>query len=780
MGRRRTGSILAAIAILGVAVGAAVGDGQSASAAAPRIVAKQVASFSSPVFVTTAPGRANRKLMFVVERGGTIRVVRDGKPLAKPFLDISGRITDDFGEQGLLSLAFDPGYAKNRRFYVYYTDTAGTVRVSSFQRSKSDPLKGLAGSEKPVITIPHPRYPNHNGGTAMFGPDGNLWIGTGDGGSACDPDENAQNKGSLLGKLLRIKPKARGGYTTPAGNPYAGAIPGNDAIYSIGLRNPFRFSFDPRNGNLAIGDVGQNRWEEIDYETQADAKGANFGWDAIEGPARLPTGDCPKSDSQTPVPAAVQSPIHFYSHDGTGHTGCAVIGGIVVRDPDLPSLRGRYLYSDACNGQIRGLVPHLAGAEGEASIGTSVPQPTSFGTGRDGHVYVTSLSGGLYRLQQAGAVTASGDRASGAAPGRIGDGTGGFRSKGVAKFQAPTYVTGPKGANGLVFVVEQRGVIRLLKGGHKLGGSFLDIRNRVRSGGEQGLLSVAFPRNYDKTRRFYVYFTDKQNRIRVQEYKRSRKSPRKAIEKSARNVITIRHPGATNHNGGQLQFGPDGLLYLGTGDGGGAGDPDENAQDKGSLLGKILRIDPRPHGKRGYGAPRSNPYVGTGGRDEIFARGLRNPFRFSFDGKHIAIGDVGQDSWEEVDYETLKAARGANFGWDAFEGSHRYRSSDASPKPKQREDPILDYPHGGSKCAITGGFVSRDRRIPSLRGRYLYADFCGGQVRSLKPNTRGARGDRATGLPRRAGISSFGEDARGRIWFANLYTGTVYRIVPRR
>lgn len=759
--------------------------GERASAAPPRIVAKQVETFSSPVFVANAPGRASRNLLFVVEREGKIRVVRDGRALSKPFLNISGEVTDDFGEQGLLSVAFDPGYAKNRRFYVYYTDANENIRISSFQRSKTDPAQALKGSERRVIVVPHPQFPNHNGGTAMFGPDGNLWIGTGDGGAGCDPNENAQNKSSLLGKLLRIDPKPDGGYSTPAGNPYAGAIPGNDAIYSIGLRNPFRFSFDPRNGNLAIGDVGQNRFEEIDYETQAGAKGANFGWDAREGPIRLPAGECGASDPQTPEPASRQDPIHFYAHDGGGHTGCAVIGGIVVRDRDLPSLRGRYLYSDACNGSIWSLIPRLTGAGDDRRTGASVPQPTSFGTDRQGHVYVTALAGGLYRLREAGVATASASPArssSGEDPAalteRAGDGKGGYRSKGIAKFKAPTYVTGPKGANGLVFVVEQRGVIRLLKGGHKLGGSFLDIRDKVRSGGEQGLLSVAFPRDYAKSHRFYVYFTDAKNRIRVQEYKRSRKSPRKAIEKSARNVITIRHPGATNHNGGQLQFGPDGLLYLGTGDGGFGGDPSENAQDKGSLLGKILRINPRRQGKRGYGIPRSNPYVGKGGRDEIFARGLRNPYRFSFDGRHIAIGDVGQDAWEEVDYETLKSARGANFGWDAFEGSHRYQG-DASPRPKKREDPILDYSHGGSNCAITGGFVSRDRKIPSLRGRYLYADFCGGQVRSLVPGTRGARGDRPTDLPRRAGISSFGEDARGRIWFANLYTGTVYRIVPK-
>jgi glucose/arabinose dehydrogenase len=334
----------------------------------------------------------------------------------------------------------------------------------------------------------------------------------------------------------------------------------------------------------------------------------------------------------------------------------------------------------------------------------------------------------------------------------------------------------------LVFVVEQRGVIRILKDGKRLKGKFLDIRGRVEAGGERGLLSVAFSPSYRRNGRFYVFYTAAGGDLRVEEYKRSRRGPRDALESSARRVIEIDHSANANHNGGQLQFGPDRKLYISTGDGGAGGDPPENAQNKNRLLGKILRIDPRRAGGKPYTVPADNPFVGQPGANEIFSLGLRNPYRFSFDREkpRIAIGDVGQDRREEVDFEELGTANGANFGWDAFEGRVRFDSSDASPPPKRHQRPIHDYPHSGRNCAITGGYVVRDPRIKSLYGRYVYADFCEGDIRSLTPTTKRARGDRSTKLPRQPGITSFGEDARGRIYLANLFTDTVYRIKPTR
>ena len=344
-------------------------------------------------------------------------------------------------------------------------------------------------------------------------------------------------------------------------------------------------------------------------------------------------------------------------------------------------------------------------------------------------------------------------------------------------------MTGPKGANGLMFVTEQGGTIRLVRNGRKLGGKpFLNIRKRVQAGGERGLLSVAFSPRYAKDRRFYVYFTDRRGDIVVQEYRRSKRNPRDAREDSARTVIKVRHRENENHNGGTVAFGPDGNLYLATGDGGAGGDPPENAQDKNSLLGKLLRIDPLRKGNRDYTIPKGNPFVGREGRNEIYSLGLRNPFRFSFDRRsgNIAIGDVGQDSFEEIDYETLRGARGANFGWDAFEGERRFNSPDASPPPNRHDRPILDYGRGGGACSVIGGFVSRDPRIPALRGRYLYADLCKGKIRSLVPKLKGARRDRSTGLPNQSGIAGFGEDARGGLYFANLSQEKVYAIKPKR
>jgi glucose/arabinose dehydrogenase len=375
-----------------------------------------------------------------------------------------------------------------------------------------------------------------------------------------------------------------------------------------------------------------------------------------------------------------------------------------------------------------------------------------------------------------------GEKARAAKPG---DGQGGFRARKIGNFKSPVYVTGPRGAGGRLFVVEQGGLIKVLgRGGRGKQHTFLDIRGKVQAGGERGLLSVAFDPHFRRNGLFYVYYTRPGGDIVIAEYRRSGKHKRamRARARSGRKVLVIEHSQNANHNGGQLQFGPHGLLYIGTGDGGSGYDPPENAQNKNSLLGKMLRIDPHRKGKKRYTVPRSNPFAGKGGggRREIFAYGLRNPFRFSFDRRtrHLVIGDVGQDSWEEVDYESVKSARGANFGWDALEGTHRV-TFDASPVPKHPTPPIFQYSHNGGNCAVTGGFVSRDRRIRSLWGRYVYADYCKGQIRSLVLSMKGARGDRPTGLASNPGVSSFGQDAKGHLYWANLFDGEVFAIVPK-
>ena len=352
----------------------------------------------------------------------------------------------------------------------------------------------------------------------------------------------------------------------------------------------------------------------------------------------------------------------------------------------------------------------------------------------------------------------------------------GVALKKIGSFAAPVYVTAAPGFPKLLFVVEQAGRIAVLKGGHRLRKSFLDIRGDVSYGGERGLLSVAFPPDYAQSRRFYVYYTDNDGNIRIDEFRSA--SATRAATSSRRQVIVIPHPVNSNHNGGQLQFHGD-LLYFGTGDGGSGGDPPNNAQNKEVLLGKLLRIDPRPSHGRPYTAPADNPFVGKPGRDEIYSYGLRNPFRFSFDGSRIAIGDVGQNEFEELDYTTVAAASGANFGWDAFEGFSKYTDENSgTPDPGNAVKPIFAYSHSrGGSCSIIGGYVVHDPRLPSLRGRYLYADLCEGQLRTLVPHLTRASGDRKLGLQVDS-PSSFGEDDQHRLYVASL-EGPVYRLVPR-
>ena len=358
----------------------------------------------------------------------------------------------------------------------------------------------------------------------------------------------------------------------------------------------------------------------------------------------------------------------------------------------------------------------------------------------------------------------------------------GLALKRIGSFDNPTYVTGAPGFPKLLFVVEQPGKVAVLRGGHELGHPFLDISDLVDFGGERGLLSIAFPPDYKQSGDFYAYYTDRAGNIRVDEFQRA--GATRARRSSRRNVIEIPHPVNDNHNGGQLQFLGD-LLYLGTGDGGSAGDPPNNAQNKESLLGKLLRIDPRPSGGTPYSVPADNPLVGKSGRDEIYSYGLRNPFRFSFDttsaGRpRIAIGDVGQNQFEELDYTTVAGAAGANFGWDALEGFHPYEEENSgTPDPGGTTKPIMAYSHSrdGGSCTIIGGYVVGPGGPPSLRGRYLYADYCSGIVRSLVPHLRRAGGDRKTGLTV-SSPTSFGQDDLGRIYIASQ-EGPVFRLTGR-
>jgi glucose/arabinose dehydrogenase len=327
----------------------------------------------------------------------------------------------------------------------------------------------------------------------------------------------------------------------------------------------------------------------------------------------------------------------------------------------------------------------------------------------------------------------------------------GLRLRRIGTFDTPTYLTAPKGDRHRVFVVEQEGTIRIVRDGRKLAAPFLDIRSDVQAGGERGLLSMAFAPDYAKTGLFYVYFTGGDGDLHIQEFRRA--SANSANRGSRRELIRIEHSENSNHNGGQLQFGPDGRLYAGTGDGGGGGDPFRAAQNPSRLLGKILRFD----------AARQKP--------EVFALGLRNPWRFSFDRAtgDVTIGDVGQDKYEEIDFVKAGTLRGKNFGWSKYEGKHSYYGGSVP----NYVPPLIERSHDEGWCSITGGYVVRDRAVKSLYGRYVYGDYCNASLRWAKLRPGRASGGGAIGL-RVPAVSSFGEDARGRVYVLSL-NGPVYR-----
>ena len=389
---------LLAAALAGTALAAAPALGQPIGSGEGGVVFRQLGEFDHPDYVASPPGLP--RLLFVVEQPGRVRVLRRGNLLARPFLDISDRVSFDGGERGLLSIAFPPDYASSGRFYVYYNDRAGDVQIDQYRRS-SETFASPA-SRRSVLAIAHPNFANHDGGQLQFH-GRELLIGTGDGGSGGDPPNNAQNRDALLGKLLRIipTPTAAAPYTVPGSNPFVG-LPGRDEIFSYGLRNPWRFSIqEVRRGpdRIVIGDVGQNRYEEIDYETLPSALGANFGWDAWEGFASYVPGcaqGCPNAG--TADPGGTSFPILAYSHD----EGCAVTGGYVVRSQALRTLYRRYVYADYCAGEIRSFVPRLDGAVDDRPLGLSLTAVSSFGQTPDDRLFVCSLDGPVYRIAPVG------------------------------------------------------------------------------------------------------------------------------------------------------------------------------------------------------------------------------------------------------------------------------------------------------------------------------------------------------------------------------------------
>ena len=345
-------------------------------------------ALSSPVFVTSPPGDTLR--LFVVEQGGRVRVFRRDSLLATPFLDLRGKISSG-GERGLLSLAFHPQYATNGRFYVYFTDVNGDIRIVRYVVSP-DPNVANAVSTDTVLAVVHQPYSNHNGGSLVFGPDGKLYAGLGDGGSGGDPQGNGQNRHALLGKVLRLDVDGASGYTIPADNPFATDTSGAPEVWAYGLRNPWRFSFDRQTGDLYIADVGQNAWEEVDVAPTSGGRGksANYGWNVMEGMHCYPSGTC----NQT----GLVQPLVEYGHTGGA---CSITGGYVYRGTRVSALAGLYLYADYCNGMVWSFRLVGGAATGardwspQLSPGGGV---SSFGQDERGELYIMTLGGSLFRI----------------------------------------------------------------------------------------------------------------------------------------------------------------------------------------------------------------------------------------------------------------------------------------------------------------------------------------------------------------------------------------------
>ena len=346
----------------------------------------------------------------------------------------------------------------------------------------------------------------------------------------------------------------------------------------------------------------------------------------------------------------------------------------------------------------------------------------------------------------------------------------------------PVFVTSAKDGTGRLFIVEQHsGRIKIYQNGSIRTTPFLSIGSQVSKGYEQGLLGLAFHPSYSTNRKLYVNFTDTSGNTVIREYKASTTNPNVVATSTARTILRISQP-YDNHNGGSLAFGPDGYLYIGTGDGGSSGDPGNRAQNKESLLGKMLRLNINGStSTRNYVFPSTNPYVGVAGRNEIWQIGLRNPWHFSFDRANgdLWIGDVGQRNWEEIDRAkrtSTGAGRGVNWGWRVLEGFHCYNPSTGC-STSGKTMPLAEYDHSGGRCSVTGGYVYRGTSIPALVGGYLFADYCSGEIWVLNSSATSPANETRL-LDTSFTISGFGENQSGELYLLDHSGGVLYAVVP--
>jgi glucose/arabinose dehydrogenase len=379
-------SILCAVAgaslLLGVMLPfqSATADARAAISWPPIMLTTAIGGLDQPLHITHAGDGSGR--LFVVERPGRIRIIQNGVLLPTPFLDITDRVRSVSGEQGLLSVAFPPGYAGLGHFYVDYTDLTSNTVVSRFGTT-ANPNVADPGSEQIILTVVQP-YANHNGGQLAFGPnDGYLYVGMGDGGSGGDPQGNAQNPGVLLGKLLRLDVETGNPltYTVPATNPFTQTLGYRPEIWALGLRNPWRFAFDSQTSDLYIGDVGQGLYEEVDFQPASSPGGVNYGWNIMEGSHCYNASTCDTS--------GLALPVAEYGHV---QGNCSITGGMVYRGLDYPDLDGLYFYGDYCSGRIWGL--KRDGLVWQDALLYDAPfRITTFGEDESGNLWVASYAG---------------------------------------------------------------------------------------------------------------------------------------------------------------------------------------------------------------------------------------------------------------------------------------------------------------------------------------------------------------------------------------------------
>ena len=345
-----------------------------------------IGTFDTPVLVTAPPGDERR--VFVVEQAGTVRLVRDGLVSPTPFLDIRDRVVDQ-GESGLLSIAFAPDYAQSGLVYAIYNARMGPygdLQIAEFRRDPFDPDRADPSSDRVLLTIPKP-YENHNGGMLQFGSDGDLFVSVGDGdpGVLHKAGAFAQRLDALLGRILRIDPRRGDPYAVPADNPFVDVANARPEIWAYGLRNPWRFWIDRETDVLYVPDVGSTSREEINVVPNR-GRGDNFGWPCFEGSLVF--------DAGAMCSRAVAPLVEYQRADGE----CAVIGGVVARDPRIPALTGRYLYGDLCSGKVTALLVESGKVSASGDLGLEIPELTSFGVDGLSRIYVMSLQGGVYRL----------------------------------------------------------------------------------------------------------------------------------------------------------------------------------------------------------------------------------------------------------------------------------------------------------------------------------------------------------------------------------------------